>query len=143
MDGRTFWVRPFGSWVLELVAEQVNNLPPNPDLAAEYYNRALGYTQAYDWQLTIGDYTKAIKLGLSTNHKGSNLLAWAYLYRGYSYANLGEHQTAIDDYTKAIQLDPDYARAYKNRGLAYSNLGQTANANADDAKACSLDSQWC
>jgi len=123
----------------ELVAEQVNNLPPNPDLALDYFNRGVGYRQAGDSQWAIGDLTKAIKLGLPTNYKGSNLLAGAFWARGNSYADLGQYQIAINDYTKAIQLDPDYAIAYNNRGISLRNLGQYSLAEKDSNKACELD----
>ena len=137
----------------ELVAEQVNNLRPNPDLAIEYFNRAGGYGQAGEWQLAIGDFTKAIQLGLDTfTSTGRNLLAEAYLLRGESYMELGFHQirnnietdhfqTAIDDFTKAIKLDPDYPLAHHNRAKAYFQQGLYAITDLD--KACSLDSQYC
>ena len=128
----------------ELVAEQVNNLPPNPDLALDYFNRGVGYGQAGDYQLAIGDLTKAIALGLHRTHSsGRNPLANAYFIRGYYYDELGQYQTAINDYTKAIQLDPDDADAYSNRGHAYNKLGQDERAEADWAKACELDSKLC
>ena len=50
----------------ELAAKQVNNLPPNPDLAIDYYLRGVSYTESGDWQLDIGDLTKAIELGWPT-----------------------------------------------------------------------------
>ena len=57
----------------ELVAEQAHNPPPNPDLAMDYFNRGLGYQEAGDLRLAIGDYTKAIQLGLpTTHHSGYN-----------------------------------------------------------------------
>ena len=57
----------------ELVAEQVNNLPPNPDLAEDYYNRGLGYFKSGDWQLAIGDFTKAIPTGIQKDTELSSL----------------------------------------------------------------------
>ena len=108
----------------ELVAEQVNNLPPNPDLALDrqYAN-------------TIQELDKAIQLDPDD--------AEAYFNRGVAYGELGQYQTAINDYTKAIQLDTDNALAYANRGYSYRKLGQHERGGADQDKACSLDSQWC
>ena len=69
----------------ELVAEQVNNLPPDSDLAIDHYNSALGYEKTGDWQLAIGDYTKAINLGLPIiTIDGSKPLAAAYFNRAPS-----------------------------------------------------------
>ena len=121
--------------VKELVADQVNNLQPNPDLGMDYLRRALNYGQSGDWQLAIEDFDKAIKLCLND--------ALAYVGRGVAYDELGQYLRAIEDYDKAIKLDPDFGVAYKSRGLAYRKLGQDAKADADKAKACSSDSQWC
>jgi len=131
----------------ELVAEQVNNLRPNPDLAIDYFNRGAGYALAGDWQLTIGDFTKAIELGLLFTISGypdeDNVLGRAYNDRGVAHGRLGQYQNAIFDYTKAIQLDPGYAHAYYNRGITYYELGQYERANADESTACSFDSKYC
>ena len=90
----------------ELVAEQANNLRPNPDLALDYFNRGVGYQQAGDWQLAIGDFTKAIKLGIpTTDSSGYNLLADAYSGRGWSYDELGQDERAEADWAKACELD--------------------------------------
>ena len=112
----------------ELVAEQVNNLQPNLDLAMDYFSRALGYLGSDDWQLAIGDYTKAIELGIPTiHHSGINVLAVSYFGRGFAYNKLGQYQRAIEDYTKVIQLDYDLStEAYLGRGIAYRKLGQDA-----------------
>jgi len=130
----------------ELVAEQVNNLPPDPDRALDYYNRGLGYYDSREFQLAIGDYTKAIHLGLSTTHySGRNPLADAYVNRGYAYGELGQYQRAIEDFNKAIQLDPDFAPAYYTfRGAAYGALGQYQRAIEDFGKAIQLnpDDAW-
>ena len=76
---------------------QVDNVPPNPDLAMDYFNRAFGYTQSGDWQLAIRDYTKAIELGIPTTHRsGQNPLATAYAARGAAYNQLGQDQRVID-----------------------------------------------
>ena len=119
------------------LAEQANNVPPNPDLAKDYYNRAGGYFNAGEYQLAIEDFGKAIQLGVP------NLQSYAYGNRGYAYYALGQYQQAIQDFDKAIQVDPDYAEAYNNRGVSYKSLGQTVKAQDDFDKACSLDSRFC
>jgi len=124
----------------ELVAEQVNNLQPNPDLGMDYLQMGLGYSGSGDWQLAIGDFTKAIELGIpSTHHSGGNPLAVAYQSRGVAYRNLGQYQRAIQDFDKAIQLDPNYAMAYYNRGVAYQNQRWDEVAIRDFDKAIQLD----
>ena len=77
--------------------------------------------------MAIGDFTKAIQLGLSTDVPGYSTkpLANAYYIRGLIYDHeLGQYQTAIADYDKAIQLDPENAEVYQKRGYAYNKLGQ-------------------
>ena len=92
----------------ELVAEQANNLQPNPDLGMDYLSRALGYLQSGDWQLAIGDYTKAIELGIpTTHHSGDNPLAKAYAGRAFSYHRLEQFERAIEDFDRVISLDYD------------------------------------
>ena len=90
----------------ELVAEQVNNLQPNLDLAMDYFSRALGYLGSDDWQLAIGDYTKAIELGIpAIHHSGENPLAGAYLGRGLAYKGLGQDAKADADEAKACSYE--------------------------------------
>jgi len=93
----------------ELVAEQVNDLPPNPDLAMDYFSRAYGYSMSGDLQLAIEDYTKAIELGIpAIHHSGENPLAGAYLGRGLAYKGLGQDAKADADKAKACSLDSQY-----------------------------------
>ena len=140
----------------ELVAEQVNNLPPNPDLAVDYFNRASGYLEAGlpdNWQSAIRDYTKAIELGIPTSgYSGRNYLADTYNNRGLAYRRLDEwyrdirknkksvqnYMKAIQDYDNVIQLDPDNADVYYNRGVANRNLGQHQRAIQDYDQAIRL-----
>ena len=95
--------------------------------------------------MAIGDYTKAIELGIpTTHHFGRNPLAIAYLNRGFAYNGLGQYERAIEDFDRVISLDYDLSTlAYVGRGDAYRNLGRDAEAEADKAKTCSQDSEYC
>ena len=101
-----------------------------PD-ARSYYDKGEDYRYAENWEMAIGEYTRAI--GVNPNYTN------AYFKRGYSYGELDQHQNAINDYTKVIQLDPDYSNAYANRGLSYDGLGQYQTAINDYTKAIQLD----
>ena len=120
---------------------QVNNVPPNPDLAMDYYFRASGYLRSGDDQLAIEDYTKAIELGLpTTHHDGSTPLATAYGGRAIAYDYLGQYQRALEDYDRVIQLEPDLAAvAYSGRGLIYDSMGQHQLAIFAHDKAIELE----
>lgn len=99
------------TWYHKGVALWVDDSYSDPDLAIEYF-------------------TKAVHL--------DRVNANTYYGRGIAYAQTGNFIAAIEDYGKAINLYSDDPLYFNNRGLAYLGLGDQAKAKVDFEKACSM-----
>lgn len=109
-------------------------IPMHAPTACEFTNRGIAYFTDGQFDLSIIDYTIAIKI--NPNCGG------AYLDRGLTYDKLKEYNSAIADYTKAIEIDPSNKVAYTYRGSAYSAEGKNDLAMADYNKAIGLNSSY-
>ena len=96
-----------------------------------YHGRGFSYFAKNQYDLAVGDFTKAIELD-------SNYLV-AYYNRGVAYFDLGQYDVAIVDFTKAMELGLRGKGSYHIRGLAYAKQGQYDLAIADFNKALEID----
>lgn len=85
----------------------------DPKLASAYATRATTYLHKGQYDLAIGDFSKAIELDPDDT--------WAYNDRAAAYIGKGQYDLAITDCTKAIELDPNFAKAYKTGALPIKN----------------------
>src|SRR5690242_11806991 len=85
--------------------------------AVFYFERGTAYLEKSDFQLAIGDLTKAIDL---TDDDPD-----AYTNRGNAHLYLGNLDAAINDFEKVIEmLSPTLAHAYNGRAVAYRKMGR-------------------
>ena len=108
-----------------------------PQNAAAYNNRGLGFQALGDMAKALQDFDTAIN-GIPGFERQSNF-AEASNNRGLIYLGLGQTEKALLDFDEAIRIDPDYAVAYNNRGLASSALGQNEQAVRDYDEAIQLN----
>jgi tetratricopeptide (TPR) repeat protein len=99
--------------------------------AYAHNNRASAYNTARQFEQTITDCSKAIKLFPT--------LAEAWNNRGVAYRNTGQIERAVGDYTRAVELNPNYPEALNNRGVAYAQLGRFKEAISDYSRAIELN----
>ncbi|MFH1306219.1 MAG: tetratricopeptide repeat protein [Candidatus Micrarchaeota archaeon] len=99
-----------------------------------YFNRSFAHASLGNYNKTIQDCTKVIKL--NSNY------ANAYNNRGGVYYELGNYNQAIQDDTKAIKLNPNYAKAYYSRGFVYCELGNYNKAIQDYTEAIKLNPNY-
>ena len=102
------------------------------EYAEVYFNRGDAYHRKGDFDLAIGEYTKAIELKLDYTN--------AYNNRGVAYYNKGDYEKAIVDFNRAIDLRPDDAKTYFGRGDAYADRGEFDKAINDYNTALGLNS---
>lgn len=76
-----------------------------------YFNRAVFFQQAKDWQKALDNYVKAEKLDPNNPDTYNN--------KGVIFKELGKYDKAIDEFLRVIFLDPKYAKAYNNIGVVY------------------------
>jgi tetratricopeptide (TPR) repeat protein len=96
------------------------------DYSGAYWDRAVCYDKAEQYQKAIADYNKAIALDSSTED-----LAILFTNRGLVYFHLIQYDSAIADYNTAIKKNPERADAYWNRGLVYSRKNEDQKAIND------------
>jgi len=103
----------------------------NPKYGVAYFNR--GFTKSTQMGLlkeSIGDFTKAIELGLGNV---------AYVNRGIAKLKLKDNNDAINDFNQALKINKKDSFAYYNRGKAYSGKGKFKNAISDFLKILDLN----
>jgi WD40 repeat protein len=99
--------------------------------AVAYYNRALRYHYAGDFDRAIDDYTHAIQMKPDD--------ADAYDNRGVCYNVKKQYDQAIADFNQAIRIKPRTASTFYNRGLSYQAKGAYSRAIADYSRALAID----
>jgi hypothetical protein len=138
--------------------------PGNSHEAMKYWWRGQAHAANGDYDLSIADYTEAIRLDPSDTYydyrarshfQKANYdqaiadcteairirpdLVSARITRGACYSAKGNSEEAIADYSAAIRLDPKDALAYNNRGIVYRKMGEEKKAQADFDEAARLD----
>jgi tetratricopeptide (TPR) repeat protein len=107
---------------------------PTPNVAGNYFKRALQEGSNGNYQGAIADFTQVIRL------QSDNSLA--YVCRGETYNSLREYDKAINDFTESIRLNPNAWATYCDRGNSYLCLKQYRKAVSDYTEAIRLESQF-
>ncbi len=122
--------------------EEINGvLEQYPGHGRAHYVRGTIKVYMEDYRGSIGDFEKAIELGVS--------LPALYNNCGYARLKTGDYDGAIRDFSEAIRLAFDHVNAYFNRAIAREKKGEldaaandyrlAATFGADKADAfCSL-----
>lgn len=135
------------------------------DLAAAYYNRAIGYTLLRKYDAAINDFGQTLKLkpGLpaalvnrgTTQLRANRPMAAkqdfdaalakdpdnvdARYLRAWVAASQGKDQDAIEDLSRLLKTHPDHLDALLDRGGLYMRAGKFAEAVADFTAMLKLD----
>lgn len=96
-----------------------------------YFNRAVFFQQAKDWQKALDNYGKAEKLDPNNPDTYNN--------KGVIYKELRQYDQALDEFFRAIFLNPQYAKAYNNIGVVYFMQKNYAEAIRNYLKAIDLN----
>ena len=104
------------------------------EMAREYNERGIAYSEEEEYEKAIAEYDEAIK-------KYSKYKE-AYCNRGIAYREDIEYEKALNDFNRAIEIDPKYAEAYYNRGLTYYEDVEYDKAFADFNQAITLNSNY-
>ncbi|MCA9077473.1 MAG: tetratricopeptide repeat protein [Planctomycetaceae bacterium] len=158
---RNAWIRSDQVIPVEKAEEHFTAVLQEKQEAEAYQHRGIARLAMNKTDMSITDFSEAIRLGLQTSaihvNRGnayytqgnfrsaledfnlaiqideSNPLA--YNNRSLTWAAMGNLDRAIEDATHAIRIDPTYAEAYNNRGVTYRNLGELKNAIEDYTEA--------
>jgi tetratricopeptide (TPR) repeat protein len=138
------------------------------DLAEQYFNEGVNYSQVGQYSDAVASFDKAIFIRPNNaeawNNRGIALdnlgqysgavssydkalgirsdYAEAWLNRGFSLRKLGRFPDAIDSYDKALAIRPDYAEAWLNRGVALDYVGRYTEAVASYDKALAINPEY-
>lgn len=103
----------------------------SPGKARGYNNRGYAYLKQGLLDLSLQDFTMAIKIQPD--------LAKAYNNRAQVYFDKGDLRAALLDFNKAIEIQPDYAKAISNRAAIYLREGRFDEALADYSEAIRIE----
>lgn len=108
-----------------------------PENADAYCNRANALSSTGDYVGAIGDYTRALKIGLRFREAIT-----AYGNRGIARLNVGDMYGAMEDFSEIIQRKPNNNRllyaAYHSRASVKKQIGDKEGAAADLQEASML-----
>lgn len=107
---------------------------PTPNVAGDYFNRALQEGHNGNHQGAIANFTEVIRL------QSDNSLA--YVCRGESYNSLKRYDKAINDFTESLRLAPNAWVTYCDRGNSYLCLKQYRKAISVYTEAIRLELQF-
>jgi len=96
-----------------------------------FFNLAHLYDKLEEYELSIGFYSKAIKID-STD-------APSYSNRAFTKMKSGQYEEALKDFDKAILLDSKFIGAYNNRGLNKYYMKNYTEALTDFKKVLEID----
>jgi len=116
--------------VLFLFIVGVNCAQNNNALALKYYTSGMEKYNATNYEIAIGDFSKAIE--------ASPEFVEAYFQRGCAKHYSDDYNGAISDFDKAIELRPDSEVFYKQRGSSKTMLKDYKGAIEDCDKAIEI-----
>ena len=102
------------------------------------YNRGDCYSQIYEYQHAINDYTSYIKLSEDFND-------WVYIQRACAYTELGKYEEAINDWSMVIKnsdINKYIGYAYYKRGWIKEFLKDDYGALRDYNRGIEADSTY-
>jgi Tfp pilus assembly protein PilF len=99
-----------------------------------YNNRCLMHLSYKNYDLAIGDCTKAIQL--------DNNYSEAYINRGNVYREVNRLDESLSDYNKAAELTPNFYKVYINRGILHLFAQRYNLAHMDFDKTLSLNPKF-
>jgi len=139
----------------------------NPADAENYWKRGHAYFRTRQYELAIGDYTRAMELDLDLQHLRINRAQAYTMLQQFSAARLdceqflsestnpehcaqahaalanartgpNQHALAMNDLEQAINIAPNYASNYLARGWILERQGEYSSALSDFAKVLEL-----
>jgi Tfp pilus assembly protein PilF len=96
-----------------------------------YFNRAVFFQQAKDWEQSLKNYQMAAELDQNNADIYNNM--------GVVNKEMRRFDQAIEELLRAVYLNPDYAKAYNNLGVVYYLKKQFDSAIRNYRKAIDLD----
>ncbi len=105
--------------------------PKSKNISMVYFNRAVEWNAAKDYDRAIADYSEAIKLNPQYREAFNN--------RGNSYRSKRDLDLAIADYDSAIKINPKRALYHRNRGNVLMDKREYEKALASFNEAVKLD----
>jgi Tfp pilus assembly protein PilF len=96
-----------------------------------YFNRAVFFQQAKDWEQALDNYQMAAKLDQNNADIYNNM--------GVVNKEMRRFDQAIEELLRAVYLNPDYDKAYNNLGVVYYLKNQFDGAIRNYRKAIDLD----
>ncbi len=102
----------------------------NPNDFGAYQQRALAYIELKQYDLSIGDSTKAMQLDPDRPGPLDN--------RAIAYREAGQLQLALKDCNLLIEKFPRYSHGYAQRAQVYADMGKYSLAAKDITKAKSF-----
>ena len=116
-------------------SQAVKLLPDNPVTVA---TRGSAYWHAFDYDLALDDFTRALELVAALPrdterqiNRANRLEAIYYNNRALIYTNKGQIGEALDDVARALELAPDSTHYLDTRAYAYLKGGRIAEAKED------------
>jgi tetratricopeptide (TPR) repeat protein len=152
----------------EAIPYYTKMIAARPGHTESYWKRAYAYHQRGQYDLAIGDYTRAMELDAKLQYLRINraqsyiclgqfnsavidcnqLIAqspepstcsWAYITRASAHQALGLQDEALQEYAKAIDAAPDQAFAYFHRGTFFELTNNCQAAIKDFSRVLELE----
>lgn len=140
----------------------------NPADAESHWKRAHAYHQRGQYDLSVGDYARAMELDPSLQYLRINraqsficlgqfaaafldcdqlisqtedvsTLSWSYITRASAHQALGNFEAALAEYEKAIESDPASAAPYFHRACLHEQMKKWKRAREDFSKVVELE----
>lgn len=140
----------------------------DPVSTESYWKRAYAHHQRGQYDLAIGDYTRAMEIDSKLQHLRINraqsyiclgqfgaafldcdqliaqsadasACAWAFITRASAQQALGREREALEEYGKAIHAAPDFASAYFHRGALHALMSSYKAAIKDFSRVLQLE----
>ena len=114
--------------LVKLYTSQLENAPTNARLLV---NRADALFMLHEFDNSIQDYTRAIRLNPALDS--------AWFGRGMAHGRNRQFELAIADLTVYLQRNPESSPGYTKRGVRYIWMGKLELAKRDLQKAIAID----
>ncbi|MCC7530685.1 MAG: XRE family transcriptional regulator [Candidatus Melainabacteria bacterium] len=152
----------------EAIPYYTKKIASQPGQTENYWKRAYAYHQRGQYDLAIGDYTRAMEIDVKLQYLRVNraqsyiclgqfnsafidcdqliaqspeasALSWAYITRAFAHQSLGKQQEALQEFAKAIDAAPDLASAYFHRGAFFDLMNNSQAAIKDFSRVLEIE----